>query len=136
MRFAGKPAKLLSYSRAGVALLGLIVWSLQMAGSAIPGGETRAGDPGSSRARHARRRQHDDVEPPLQGGRHAAERAIAVLGRCSDVMGVARRAVAAHGPEDARAASVGVGEQCLDGRTDVKCTDYGDWTQAWTEIKG
>ncbi len=27
-------------------------------------------------------------------------------------------------------------EDCLDGRTDVKCTDYGDWTQAWTEIKG
>ena len=27
-------------------------------------------------------------------------------------------------------------EQCLDGRTDTKCTDYGDWTQAWTEIKG
>jgi putative spermidine/putrescine transport system substrate-binding protein len=27
-------------------------------------------------------------------------------------------------------------EECLDGRTDVKCTDYGDWTQAWTEIKG
>ena len=27
-------------------------------------------------------------------------------------------------------------EQCLDGREDVKCTDYGDWTQAWTEIKG
>lgn len=27
-------------------------------------------------------------------------------------------------------------ENCLDGRTDVKCTDYGDWTQAWTEIKG
>ena len=26
--------------------------------------------------------------------------------------------------------------QCLDGRTDVTCTDYGDWTQAWTEIKG
>ena len=26
--------------------------------------------------------------------------------------------------------------QCLDGRTDTKCTDYGDWTQAWTEIKG
>ena len=26
--------------------------------------------------------------------------------------------------------------QCLDGRTDVKCTDYGEWTQAWTEIKG
>ena len=26
--------------------------------------------------------------------------------------------------------------QCLDGRTDVKCTDYGDWTTAWTEIKG
>jgi len=26
--------------------------------------------------------------------------------------------------------------QCLDGRTDVKCTDYGDWTQAWTEVKG
>ena len=25
---------------------------------------------------------------------------------------------------------------CLDGRTDVKCTDYGDWTQAWTEVKG
>ena len=27
-------------------------------------------------------------------------------------------------------------EQCLDGRTDVKCTDYGDWTQAWTQVKG
>ena len=26
--------------------------------------------------------------------------------------------------------------QCLDGRTDVKCTDYPQWTQAWTEIKG
>jgi len=26
--------------------------------------------------------------------------------------------------------------QCLDGRTDVECTDYGDWTQAWTEVKG
>jgi len=27
-------------------------------------------------------------------------------------------------------------EQCLDGRTDATCTDYGDWTQAWTEVKG
>jgi putative spermidine/putrescine transport system substrate-binding protein len=27
-------------------------------------------------------------------------------------------------------------EKCLDGRTDVKCTDYSQWTQAWTEIKG
>jgi putative spermidine/putrescine transport system substrate-binding protein len=27
-------------------------------------------------------------------------------------------------------------EQCLDGRKDVKCTDYGRWTQAWTEVKG
>ncbi|HET6698436.1 MAG TPA: ABC transporter substrate-binding protein [Nocardioidaceae bacterium] len=27
-------------------------------------------------------------------------------------------------------------EQCLDGRTDVQCTDYGRWTQAWTEVKG
>ncbi|RYU10999.1 ABC transporter substrate-binding protein [Nocardioides iriomotensis] len=26
--------------------------------------------------------------------------------------------------------------QCIDGRTDVTCTDYGDWTQAWTEVKG
>ena len=26
--------------------------------------------------------------------------------------------------------------QCLDGRTDVTCTDYAKWTQAWTEIKG
>lgn len=25
--------------------------------------------------------------------------------------------------------------KCLDGR-DVKCTDYSDWTKAWTEIKG
>jgi putative spermidine/putrescine transport system substrate-binding protein len=25
---------------------------------------------------------------------------------------------------------------CLDGRTDVRCTDYGDWTTAWTEVKG
>ena len=27
-------------------------------------------------------------------------------------------------------------EQCLDGRTDVQCTTYQDWTQAWTDIKG
>jgi putative spermidine/putrescine transport system substrate-binding protein len=27
-------------------------------------------------------------------------------------------------------------EQCLDGRSDVTCTDYGQWTQAWTEVKG
>ncbi|MYM18848.1 extracellular solute-binding protein [Brevibacterium sp. 5221] len=27
-------------------------------------------------------------------------------------------------------------EQCLDGRTDVKCTDYSAWTQAWQQIKG
>ena len=26
--------------------------------------------------------------------------------------------------------------QCLDGRTNVRCTDYGDWTTAWTEVKG
>jgi putative spermidine/putrescine transport system substrate-binding protein len=26
--------------------------------------------------------------------------------------------------------------QCLDGRTDVTCKDYGDWTTAWQEIKG
>jgi len=26
--------------------------------------------------------------------------------------------------------------QCLDGRTDVKCTDYSAWTTAWSEIKG
>jgi putative spermidine/putrescine transport system substrate-binding protein len=26
--------------------------------------------------------------------------------------------------------------QCLDGRTDVKCTDYSAWTKAWTAIKG
>jgi putative spermidine/putrescine transport system substrate-binding protein len=26
--------------------------------------------------------------------------------------------------------------QCLDGRTDVKCADYAEWTRAWTEIKG
>ncbi|MFI5958102.1 ABC transporter substrate-binding protein [Cryptosporangium sp. NPDC051539] len=26
--------------------------------------------------------------------------------------------------------------QCLDGRTDVKCKDYSNWTAAWTEIKG
>ena len=26
--------------------------------------------------------------------------------------------------------------KCLDGRNDVKCTSYGDWTKAWTEIKG
>ena len=24
---------------------------------------------------------------------------------------------------------------CLDGRTDVKCTDYAEWTKAWTEIR-
>lgn len=27
-------------------------------------------------------------------------------------------------------------EECLDGRTDVTCTDYATWTQRWTEIKG
>ena len=27
-------------------------------------------------------------------------------------------------------------EQCLDGRTDIKCTTYQEWTPAWTEIKG
>ena len=27
-------------------------------------------------------------------------------------------------------------EECLDGRTDVTCTDYAAWTQAWQEIKG
>jgi putative spermidine/putrescine transport system substrate-binding protein len=27
-------------------------------------------------------------------------------------------------------------KQCIDGRTDATCTDYGQWTQAWTEIKG
>ncbi|GAA1476020.1 ABC transporter substrate-binding protein [Nocardioides aestuarii] len=25
---------------------------------------------------------------------------------------------------------------CLDGRTDVECTTYQDWTRAWTEVKG
>nr|BFD81596.1 ABC transporter substrate-binding protein [Streptomyces sp. Xyl84] len=27
-------------------------------------------------------------------------------------------------------------EQCLDGRTDVKCVPYAQWVRAWTEIKG
>ncbi|WP_417367003.1 extracellular solute-binding protein [Glutamicibacter arilaitensis] len=27
-------------------------------------------------------------------------------------------------------------EQCIDGRTDVKCTNYQEWTKAWTEVKG
>jgi putative spermidine/putrescine transport system substrate-binding protein len=27
-------------------------------------------------------------------------------------------------------------KQCLDGRTNVRCTDYADWTTAWQEIKG
>ncbi|MGH3459119.1 extracellular solute-binding protein [Aeromicrobium sp.] len=26
--------------------------------------------------------------------------------------------------------------KCLDGRTDVRCMDYSEWTKAWTEIKG
>jgi putative spermidine/putrescine transport system substrate-binding protein len=26
--------------------------------------------------------------------------------------------------------------QCLDGRTDIECTDYQAWTDAWSEIKG
>ncbi len=25
---------------------------------------------------------------------------------------------------------------CLDGRTDVKCTDYAEWTKKWSEIRG
>jgi putative spermidine/putrescine transport system substrate-binding protein len=24
---------------------------------------------------------------------------------------------------------------CLDGRTDVQCTDYAEWTKAWTEVR-
>jgi putative spermidine/putrescine transport system substrate-binding protein len=27
-------------------------------------------------------------------------------------------------------------EECVDGRTDVTCTDYSAWTEAWQEIKG
>ena len=27
-------------------------------------------------------------------------------------------------------------DQCLDGRTDVKCTNYQDWTNAWATVKG
>lgn len=27
-------------------------------------------------------------------------------------------------------------EQCLDGRTDVQCTNYQDWTAAWPTVKG
>ena len=27
-------------------------------------------------------------------------------------------------------------ENCVDGRTDVKCKDYSEWTKAWTSIKG
>jgi putative spermidine/putrescine transport system substrate-binding protein len=27
-------------------------------------------------------------------------------------------------------------EDCVDGRTDVKCVDYAAWTEAWSEIKG
>ncbi len=27
-------------------------------------------------------------------------------------------------------------KQCLDGRTDVTCTDYAAWTKAWQEVKG
>ncbi len=26
--------------------------------------------------------------------------------------------------------------KCLDGRTDATCTDYSEWTKAWTEVKG
>jgi putative spermidine/putrescine transport system substrate-binding protein len=26
--------------------------------------------------------------------------------------------------------------ECLDGRTDVECTDYARWTEAWQEVKG
>jgi putative spermidine/putrescine transport system substrate-binding protein len=27
-------------------------------------------------------------------------------------------------------------EQCIDGRTDVECTSFQDWTNAWATIKG
>ena len=27
-------------------------------------------------------------------------------------------------------------EECLDGRTDVQCTNYARWTEAWQEVKG
>ena len=26
--------------------------------------------------------------------------------------------------------------ECVDGRTDVECIDYSQWTEAWSEIKG
>ena len=26
--------------------------------------------------------------------------------------------------------------ECVDGRTDVECVDYSQWTEAWSEIKG
>ncbi|MFN9955356.1 MAG: spermidine/putrescine ABC transporter substrate-binding protein, partial [bacterium] len=27
-------------------------------------------------------------------------------------------------------------ETCVDGRTDVKCTSFQDWTNAWATVKG
>ena len=27
-------------------------------------------------------------------------------------------------------------DQCIDGRTDIKCTNYQDWTNAWATVKG
>ena len=27
-------------------------------------------------------------------------------------------------------------EQCIDGRTDVQCTSFQDWTNAWLTVKG
>ena len=27
-------------------------------------------------------------------------------------------------------------EQCIDGRTDVKCTNFQQWTDAWLTVKG
>jgi putative spermidine/putrescine transport system substrate-binding protein len=26
-------------------------------------------------------------------------------------------------------------QQCLDGRTDVRCKNYAEWTQAWTSLR-
>lgn len=65
--------------------------------------------------------------------------APATAGAC-DIGGMAETCASYHAGDEAYAAQIWYWTTpvaaCVDGRTDVECTDYGRWTQAWQEIKG
>lgn len=60
--------------------------------------------------------------------------------KACDFMADANTCGAYHAGDEAYAAKIWYWTTpiatCLDGRTDVQCTDYARWTQAWQEIKG